>query len=112
MSATTVSAPLRSKAALRASFEWTRALRGTPFARSSSTTARPVLPVAPVTRIFGYFIGNLLTEYEFQLLLRRPTANQASEREQGTNGNVLVVHQVLFRQRQRVHHRVGLLNGL
>src|SRR5438132_5481350 len=64
-----------------------------------------------VARVFAYFIGNLLT-YEFQLLLRRPTANQASEREEGTDGNVLVVHQVLFRQRQRVHDRVGFVNGL
>src|SRR2546428_14010992 len=76
--ARTVSTPLRSKAPLLACFEWTTAHTGTPFARSSSTTAPPVLPVAAITGISGYLIGNLLTDFEFQLLLHRPTANQAT----------------------------------
>ena len=45
-------------------------------------------------------------------MLRRPVTYQTSQREEGTKGNVLVVHQVLFRQRQRVHDGVGFVNGL
>lgn len=33
----------------------------------------------------------------FPLMLLRPTADQASQREERTNGNVVVVHQALFR---------------
>ena len=45
------------------------------------------------------------------LLSSRPTANQETKREEGTDGNVLVVHQVLFRQWQRVDDGAGFLNG-
>src|SRR5689334_18821090 len=46
------------------------------------------------------------------LLPSRPTANQSAERHERTDGNVLVVHKVLFRQRQRVHDGLGFVNGL
>src|SRR5262249_17791611 len=53
-----------------------------------------------------------MTASNSPLLPSRPTANQGSQRHEGTNGNVLVVHQMLFRQRQRVHDGVSLVDGL
>jgi hypothetical protein len=47
----------------------------------------------------------------FRLLRSLTIANQAGQWEEGTNGNVLVVHQVFFRQRQCVHDGVGIVNG-
>ena len=46
------------------------------------------------------------------LLLSRPSAHQCPQRHQGPDGNVLVIHQMFLRERQRFHDGAGLVLGL
>ena len=53
-----------------------------------------------------------ISGYWRALLSSRSLANQRSQRQERTNGDVFMVHQVLFRQWQRFHDGVGFVNGL
>src|SRR5262249_34851834 len=69
MSATTTSAPRACNAALRGSRVRTIARTGTPRCSSSETTAPPVLPVAPVTRIVGCVMFALLVCHSIRMTI-------------------------------------------
>ena len=51
---TVSSAPAWRRRSARASREWMKARTGNPLSNSPSAVGRPVLPVAPVTRIIGF----------------------------------------------------------
>src|SRR5215469_14131470 len=116
MSATASSAPCAFKRALRPSSLCTKARTGYPAFSSSLTTTLPVFPVAPVTMILGLimivsFLRWFLPAAALQGASLRSWV-QCPQRHQGSDGNVLVIHQVFFRERQCFHKGSGLVLGL
>src|SRR5215469_16095420 len=117
MSATASSAPCAFKRALRPSSLCTKARTGYPAFSISLTTTLPVFPVAPVTMILGLimivsFKRWFLPAAALQGASLQRSWVQCPQRHQGSDGNVLVIHQVFFCERQSFDKRSCLVLGL